>query len=310
MCIGVWSTEHPSYALILAANRDEFLSRPTTDANFHSFEQGASHGDDILSGIDIQAGGTWLGVNKKSGRLAFLTNITEPYASYDVSRGQLVTDFLQPSDSSPGSHSIQQEIDALTSSDAKYAGFNLLVFTPISSEVLSYDATLLTNNGGGNSINARPITLTERRCGAISNGVDLHGGNEWPKVRHGVEGLNEILTQDTELDDMNLAESLIELLSKRTWPSPPNNRFELRNTVHVDPLVVSPNQMKTSALEMGNWDPNNLYGTRLSTVVLIRRDGEVVFLERDMWTLDNHSKLPIRADPSAQRLYRFKLEVS
>jgi uncharacterized protein with NRDE domain len=96
MCIGIWSTEHPKYALyvfefsvaiielfmvvtfffffesILAANRDEFLSRPTADATFHSFGRDPSPGGEILSGRDLQAGGSWLGMNKDSGKLAFL----------------------------------------------------------------------------------------------------------------------------------------------------------------------------------------------------------------------------------------------
>jgi len=56
--------------------------------------------------------------------------------------------------------------------------------------------------------------------------------------------------------------------------------------------------------------PTDLYGTRLSTVVLVGRDGEVVFIERDIWTLDRDGKTPIRADPSTQRRFKFKLDVT
>jgi uncharacterized protein with NRDE domain len=122
-----------------------------------------------------------------------------------MSRGYLVSYFLQH----PRPSTVQQEIDALISSDLKFAGFNLLLFTPSASQGLSYDATLLTNGGGGNPITSRPATLTERRCGALSNGVD---GDEFPKIKHGVMGLNNILTRDTASDDMALAEDLFELL--------------------------------------------------------------------------------------------------
>ena len=58
---------HPKYPLILLANRDEFYSRPTAQASFWSEDP------EILGGKDLQAGGTWMGINK-SGNIAALTN--------------------------------------------------------------------------------------------------------------------------------------------------------------------------------------------------------------------------------------------
>lgn len=63
---------------ILAANRDEALDRPTEHARFRcSFkdhiETSAEHAEpDILCGLDLQAGGTWFGLNKSSGCVTFL----------------------------------------------------------------------------------------------------------------------------------------------------------------------------------------------------------------------------------------------
>lgn len=97
MCVGFWCLEHPDYALyaaflidfkvctchidfralysILCSNRDESLSRPTTEAHFHNFgpeiESGVQDGF-VLSGRDLRAGGTWLGINRDSGRIALL----------------------------------------------------------------------------------------------------------------------------------------------------------------------------------------------------------------------------------------------
>ena len=65
---------NPGMCRILCANRDEYLSRPTADAHFHSFEP-IGHAEDpdgkVLSGRDLLAGGTWAGVNR-SGRVALL----------------------------------------------------------------------------------------------------------------------------------------------------------------------------------------------------------------------------------------------
>ena len=94
MCIGLWSLDHPNYALyasqpsrpiqqpltsfpsiyrILGTNRDEDLSRPTVNANFHNFGREGSPDDGfVLSGRDLQAGGSWFGINR-AGRVALLS---------------------------------------------------------------------------------------------------------------------------------------------------------------------------------------------------------------------------------------------
>ena len=87
MCLIVLAYKvHPEYPLILAANRDEFLERPTEKAHFWS---DAPH---ILAGRDLRAGGTWLGITR-SGRFAALTNhrdLRRPAVVNGPSRGQLV----------------------------------------------------------------------------------------------------------------------------------------------------------------------------------------------------------------------------
>ncbi|CAM9997249.1 unnamed protein product, partial [Discosporangium mesarthrocarpum] len=57
------------YRIILASNRDEWLDRPTSPMHFWD-DDGQP---DILAGQDLQAGGTWLGVNRY-GKLAMITN--------------------------------------------------------------------------------------------------------------------------------------------------------------------------------------------------------------------------------------------
>ena len=58
---------------ILCSNRDEYLSRPTAPAHWHAFgPSGEEPGDgSVLSGRDLRAGGTWLGITR-AGRVAFL----------------------------------------------------------------------------------------------------------------------------------------------------------------------------------------------------------------------------------------------
>lgn len=57
MCLILFAYNiHPSYRLILAANRDEFYDRPTAAADFWK-----SH-PDVLAGRDLKEKGTWLGI--------------------------------------------------------------------------------------------------------------------------------------------------------------------------------------------------------------------------------------------------------
>jgi uncharacterized protein with NRDE domain len=59
MCLIVvgWQV-HPDFPLVVAANRDEFYARPTASAG-----RWPDHRH-VIGGRDLQAGGTWLGVDR------------------------------------------------------------------------------------------------------------------------------------------------------------------------------------------------------------------------------------------------------
>lgn len=332
MCVGVFSVEHPDYALILAANRDEVLDRPTEHARFRrSFKdhvEAAGHAKpDILCGLDLQAGGTWLGLNRTLGCVTFLTNITEQQAKYELSRGYLVSSLLLPS---PGNNNtVRDEIQHLLDLKSRFAGFNLLVFVPRISNPgsgsedsweLSYEVTKLSNNGGGNPIVSRTLTSEERKAGAMSNGIDGQGGDEWPKVMDATRSLREVLKDDFERvedsdssrkSDEELAEELFGILAHCSDKNP-TCQYELRNTVQVIPFTILPKDLGV-AEEAGRISdgshPGVVYGTMLSTVILIRRNGEVLFIERDIWA-HGPGGTPVRStDHSTDRVFRFKLAV-
>jgi uncharacterized protein with NRDE domain len=116
MCLIVfaWRPAHPQ-PLILAANRDEFYARPTLP--LAQWE----HAPGIYAGRDLEAGGTWLGVNA-DGRFAALTNIRDPGKPPGRrSRGELVAQFLS------GSMPIEDYLREVAGRSAEYGGFNLLV---------------------------------------------------------------------------------------------------------------------------------------------------------------------------------------
>ncbi|KAJ3492319.1 hypothetical protein NLI96_g81 [Meripilus lineatus] len=216
MCVGFWSLEHPDYAL----NRDEYLSRPTAPAHFHSFEKLSQPEDvgvgTVLSGRDLRAGGSWLGLNR-TGRVAVLTNITEEAGQYSSTRGELVSSFLLPD---PPSITFEQHAERLVSRNVSYAGFNELLLSPTfgtdneGRARLSYNAAFVTNSGGGGSISVRVLSSAERECGGISNGVDGHGADSWPKVKQGTKLLSDVLQLiGPTTADAELAEQLFSILA-------------------------------------------------------------------------------------------------
>lgn len=106
-----WKTQE-RFALVVAANRDEFHARPAEPARFWSDLP------QILAGRDQEAMGTWMGV-ARNGRFAAVTNYrgaTEPKAVN--SRGGLVVDFLK------GSASPNSFMNAVNGKS--FSGFNLL----------------------------------------------------------------------------------------------------------------------------------------------------------------------------------------
>jgi hypothetical protein len=83
-----------------------------------------------------------------------------------------------------------------------------------------------------------------------------------------------------------------------SWRSPKliTDRTELRNTVHVTPFPIT--QPGTTGSDMQ-------YGTRLSTVLLVKKSGEALFIERDIWRLVDDE--PVRAEPWSRRIFRFRV---
>jgi len=117
MCLIVFAwKQHPEFPLMLAANRDEFYARPALAATWW---EDAPH---VYAGKDLEAGGTWMGINKQ-GRFAAITNIRngEGKKSGAPSRGKIVADFLR-NDISPASYLHELKADA-----KHYAGFNLII---------------------------------------------------------------------------------------------------------------------------------------------------------------------------------------
>ena len=108
---------HSEYPLLVSANRDEFLARPTQTAHFWPDQP------EIFAGRDLQDGGSWMGITRK-GRFAAVTNVRDPEAhrEHARSRGLLVSQYLQDR------RSAIDFCDSLQSEKAHYNGYNFIAF--------------------------------------------------------------------------------------------------------------------------------------------------------------------------------------
>ena len=118
MCLAIVAIDaHPRYALVLAANRDEFHRRPTAPAAWWT----ADGAEPLLAGRDLEQGGTWLGLTR-SGRWGFVTNVREPgrHDPRAPTRGALVPALVR--DTRPA----HEAIASLVAAAHAYNGFNLV----------------------------------------------------------------------------------------------------------------------------------------------------------------------------------------
>lgn len=166
MCLILFSYRtHPSFDLILAANRDEYYERPSEPPAFWP------EAPFLLAGRDLLAGGSWLGITK-SGRLAAITNYRDPASlkTNAPSRGRLVIDFLK------GDETPREYLLGVRTRATDYNGFNLLIGDR---ESLFW----YSNRDGG------ICRLSEGAYGISNRLLDT----PWPKVVRGKELMGPVL---------------------------------------------------------------------------------------------------------------------
>ena len=120
MCIIFLAIDsHPEYSLVLAANRDEYVTRPTETAHLW--------GDPpMIAGRDMEAGGTWLAAAVQSPRFGALTNVAGSQAKRDaaaLSRGSIIGEWCGAESGTVPSAAAEQ----LLSKAHGMAGFNALL---------------------------------------------------------------------------------------------------------------------------------------------------------------------------------------
>lgn len=163
--------------IVVAANRDEFRSRPSVDPH--------DWGDGVFAGRDRRAGGTWLAVGR--GRLAAVTNVRGGTLRADApSRGLLPLAAVR---------------DELPARFDDWNAFNLVIATPTEIRVVTHDGlggvrddTLapgrhaIVNDpfGAASPRTAAAIASMEDR-GPCFEALATHGEEPGALCRHGAE---------------------------------------------------------------------------------------------------------------------------
>ncbi|HKD54578.1 MAG TPA: NRDE family protein [Steroidobacteraceae bacterium] len=232
---------HPRYALVVAANRDEFHERPA--APLAKWPPPA----EIIAGRDLQAHGTWLGIDRER-RFGVVTNFRElqPAQAGAPSRGGLIPDYL-------GAHTHAGQLPpgeflaALEPRAPQYSGFNLLLS----------DADSLWY--GSNRATPFARRLPPGVYGLSNELLDT----PWPKLQRVRAGFEAWVREPPPASPAKL----FGLLADRTpagEPAPAHTGGLPAEWARVlaAPFVLHPR-----------------YGTRSSTVVLLEPDGRLFVAE-------------------------------
>ncbi len=227
------------YPLIFIGNRDEFYARPTLDAFLH---------EGIISGIDLEKGGTWTGISE-NGKFACITNYRD-FTKHVVdakSRGLLLSDFFSTGKCT------EQYLKDIASSKGEYNPFNLILGT--------IDDLWYYSN-----ISDERIKITPGIYGLSNALLDT----PWPKVERIKGDLEKNIAKNAIQDFSNFDDfylSLFSILENREQASDrdlPNTGIDLALEKSLSSLFIE----------------LDAYGTRYETVILVNYQGDVFYFEK------------------------------
>jgi len=247
MCIiYIAKNVHPDWPLIIAANRDEFLSRPTKQP--HWWPE-ARH---LFAGKDLRAGGTWLGYNRQH-RVAGITNLRQMdlYHEGAKSRGELVKHFLDI-DTESTEAAISEFTGFLDEFSNQYNPFNLLYGD--ANKLMIFSSVSQIAHEASDGIHS------------LSNGSP---DDIWPKMQRGIDQLSECLSLYPSLE----INRIFSLLTDKSLPE---------KELLPDTGIPKDKEHLLSSIFIPEFNLNGMpYGTRSSSVIWTENNGanEGVFME-------------------------------
>jgi hypothetical protein len=266
MCLILFAwNSHPDYSLVVAANRDEFYERPTQAMTWWDDYPNILGARDNADVIGLR--GTALGLSAE-GKFAAVTNIRAPSEKNpDLrTRGELTAKYLSQK------LSIDEYIKANQKTFMQYNGFNLLTadLNKGDQQQLSWISNrILVGDKIRQKKMVSPVKVNPGIYGLSNSMLDT----PWPKVRLGVAHFAQAIAMDQ--GKFNHPEHYLKFMSNSTTFSD----AELPSTgVSLDwERALSPIFIKTAH-----------YGTRSSSLLRVRKDGNFQMLERRFDGTDHH----------------------
>jgi uncharacterized protein with NRDE domain len=195
----------------------------------------------VFGGKDLEKGGTWIGV-RRNGKLAAVTNVRETFRNEAKwSRGKIVSDFLMRQ------LDVEGFIHDLDGSQKNYQGYNLIMGDG--------EKWYYTSN------RARSEKL-EKGIHVVSNASLL---TDWPKTLKVKNKLKEICQLEME-EDQFIATCMDMLRDDEVFKDEhlPKTGVGLELERQLSSVFIN----------------GETYGTRASTIILIRHDGHIRFIEQ------------------------------
>ena len=248
MCLLFFQTKNdPSeneYKLVLLNVRDEFYTRPAHAARFWPENPSIIGGQDNCPG---RSGGTWLAMNKETGKIGVLLNILQPNSELlpnKLGRGFIVTDYVS------GEQNHESFLSNLSLSGDKYNGFQTIALEVEKNGVTgSYFSNFIYDN------KASPVLSLDE--GIHTFGNSLNPLEPWPKVTYGRKRFESLMMKHSRTDTKEeLIEDLFDMMmyDKTLLPVDQNMRKQGRGREYWDNL----RRLSSLCVEM----PKHKYGSR------------------------------------------------
>ncbi|KAB8230327.1 NRDE family protein [Aspergillus alliaceus] len=319
MCIALISTAHPSYSLIIIDNRDEYLRRPTSPADWWPEPE-----SNILGGRDLARAthGTWMGITKE-GKIAVLTNYREDTtekATGTQSRGAIVNGWL--TEAPEPRQSTRDFAQSMVASPMvrNVGGFSLVC------GYVNEPLAVISNR----SSNMDQVTWLATEQGQTVGLSNTHfDDRSWPKIIDGEKLMIEAIQEhvDAGEDEDGLIDRLLGLLSRNTLPELSEDATaedylpHFRKSIFIPVLGAKGGPAKpaegvaaacveekvtTGAKQGDELDQSYLhgaYGTQKQTVILVSHVGRVRYFERTLYD-DEVNAVPLG---KGDRSYEFQV---
>jgi uncharacterized protein with NRDE domain len=258
MCLILFSwNSHPDYSLVVAANRDEFYARPTSAMDWWNDYPNILGARDNADVIGLR--GTALGLSL-DGKFAAVTNIRAPSEKNPEmrTRGELTAKYLTQSTS------IDDFIKSNQKNFLQYNGFNLLtadLSDPSNSQLSWTSNRLLIGDKIRHRKTIHPVNVQPGIYGLSNAMLDT----PWPKLRAGVAHFAQAIAMDQGM--LKHPEHYLKFLgNSSSFPEAelPSTGVSLEWEKALSPVFI-----KTEH-----------YGTRSSTLLRVRKDGNFQMIER------------------------------